>query len=69
MELCPDGNLAKHKKGIKHDHEKNKIVLGTAKGIQAMHRHNMRHGDLKLENVLISFVMFATFRDWQKSLI
>ncbi len=48
MELCAHGNLARYKKKIKNDEEKDRIVNGISKGISYMHYFNIRHGDLKL---------------------
>lgn len=62
MELCVDGNLAKEKKIMRHDEERNRVLLGIAKGVQSMHRNFIRHGDLKLENIMVSFVQFQSFR-------
>jgi serine/threonine protein kinase len=48
MELCGDGNLSKYRKKIKNDEDRDRIVVGIAKGIQYMHKFCLRHGDLKL---------------------
>jgi hypothetical protein len=48
MELCVDGNLSKYRKKIKNDEDRDRIVVGIAKGIQYMHKFYLRHGDIKL---------------------
>lgn len=48
MEICIDGNLSKYRKKIKHDEERDYIIMGVAKGVQYMHNYFLRHGDLKL---------------------
>ena len=58
MELCVDGTLAGFRRVIRTDGDRNRVLLGVAKGLEPMHIENLRHGDLKLENVLISFVIY-----------
>jgi cell cycle serine/threonine-protein kinase CDC5/MSD2 len=66
MELCVDGNLSHYKRTTTSDTQKHKVVLGTAKALEYMHEHRIRHGDLKLENVLLSLVLLLRCRDWPR---
>jgi hypothetical protein len=42
-------------------------MLGIARGVKYMHKFHIRHGDLKLENVIICHVNIFLFRAFQKS--
>ena len=48
LELCVDGSLKNHRKTMKTDYERNKVIHGLAQGVEVMHKHHVRHGDLKL---------------------
>ena len=48
LELCVDGSLSSYKRTMRTDYERNKVIHGLAQGLDVMHQHHIRHGDLKL---------------------
>ena len=58
MELCIDGNLKTVKKSMKTVKDIKKTVLGIAYGLRHLHKRGVRHGDIKLENVIYSWVIY-----------
>jgi serine/threonine protein kinase len=61
MELCTDGDLRSEAKKLKNPKEIKKFILGIAYGLRHLHRRNIRHGDIKLENVICSYVIIILF--------
>jgi serine/threonine protein kinase len=62
MELCIDGNLSKYKKNLlKNEDQIANVMLGIARGVKYMHKFHIRHGDLKLENIIICHVKIYLF--------
>lgn len=57
MEYCPRGDLfgclVSRPDARMTDHEALHVVLHLARGLRHLHRHNIAHRDLSLENVLI----------------
>ena len=45
------------------------IVREIVAGVEYMHKHDVIHRDLKLENIVLSHVAILSFREWPKFVI
>lgn len=69
LELATDGHLfAFSSKGHCFSEEATSIIVReVAGGVREMHRREVIHRDIKLENIVMSMVFMTVSRVWQKS--